>query len=157
MNRLVVWRRTWVARGVGLSVALMGSLALAGCKKGEAVVQDIAPELAEAEQRTLDIRAEAAGLVEPIATVEIKSKASGEVINVHVESGTEVKRGALLAEVEPRDVQNAYSQAEADLEVAKARAATSAAQLKRVQELRQANVATEQELESATLEQANSK
>jgi HlyD family secretion protein len=159
MNRLGVWRGTKLAglRVSALTLALIGAVGLSGCKEGEAVVQEIAPELAEAEQRTLDIRAEAAGLVEPIATVEIKSKASGEVTRVHVESGQEVKRGTLLAEIEPRDVQNAYAQAEADLEVAKARAATSAAQLKRVQELRQANVATEQELESATLEQANSK
>src|SRR6185503_15306899 len=98
MNRLGVWRRTRVANSwsVGLSVALMSSLLVAGCKRGEAVVQEVAPELAEAEQRTLDIRAEAAGLVEPIATVEIKSKASGEVTNVHVETGQEVKRGTLL-------------------------------------------------------------
>ncbi|MEX2284926.1 MAG: efflux RND transporter periplasmic adaptor subunit [Gemmatimonadota bacterium] len=160
MKRLGVWQHGTRLAGLrtgALTLALMGAAGLSGCKRGEAVVQEIAPELAEAEQRTLDIRAEAAGLVEPIATVEIKSKASGEVTNVHVESGQEVKRGTLLAEIEPRDVQNAFAQAEADLEVAAARAATSEAQFKRVQELRRANVATEQELESSMLDQANSK
>src|SRR5687767_9502598 len=159
MTRLGMWHGMKLAglRTGALSLALIGAAGLSGCKRGEAVVQEIAPELAEAEQRTLDIRAEAAGLVEPIATVEIKSKASGEVTNVHVESGQEVKRGTLLAEIEPRDVQNAHAQAEADLEVAAARAATSEAQFKRVQELRRANVATEQELESSMLDQANSK
>ena len=138
-----------------LALAVFG---LSACNRTQAEVEPTAsPELAKAEQRTLDIRAEAAGLVEPITTVEIKSKASGEVTNVHVETGQEVKRGTLLAEIEPRDVQNSFAQAEADLQVAKARSVTSEAQFKRVEELRKANVATEQELESATLEQANAR
>jgi HlyD family secretion protein len=103
------------------------------------------------------VRAEAAGLVEPITTVEIKSKASGEVTAVHVETGQEVTRGKLLVEVEPRDVRNAYAQAAADLDVAEARAQTSAANRKRVDQLRKQNVATEQELETAVLEEANSR
>ena len=72
MTRLGVWRggKLTSLRAGGLALALIGSVALTSCKRGEAVVQEIAPELAEAEQRTLDIRAEAAGLVEPIATVE---------------------------------------------------------------------------------------
>ena len=146
--------------GNGAALVLIASAALLGCTGSnaeETAAADAAasPELAAAEQRTLDIRAEAAGLVEPIATVEIKSKASGEVTNVLVESGQEVRRGTMLVEIEPRDVRNALSQAQADLEVARARATTSQAQFNRVQELRKANVATEQELESAQLEQAN--
>src|SRR5262245_28258083 len=141
----------------GVLLLLSSLLGVAACQRGEAEQQTFAPELAQAEQRTLDIRAEAAGLVEPIATVEIKSKASGEVLRVHVESGQEVKRGTLLAEIETRDVRNAFAQAEADLGVAQARAQTAETQFSRVQELRKANVATEQELESAVLEQANAR
>ena len=115
------------------------------------------PEIAAVEQRDLNVSAEASGLVEPIQTVEIKSKASGEVLAVNVETGQEVTRGALLVEVEPRDVRNALAAAQADLEVAKARAMTSGANLKRVQELRQTNVATEQESETAVLEDANAR
>jgi HlyD family secretion protein len=129
--------------------------ATACSKQAEVVQEEVAPEIATAEERTLDIRAEAAGLVEPITTVEIKSKASGEVTSVAVETGQEVRRGTLLVEIEPRDVRNALAQAEADFEVAKARLTTAESQYKRVQELRKANVATEQELESVTLEQAN--
>jgi HlyD family secretion protein len=146
----------WRCSG-GVLLLLGSLLGVAACQRGEAEQETFAPELAQAEQRTLDIRAEAAGLVEPIATVEIKSKASGEVLRVHVESGQEVKRGTLLAQIETRDVQNAFAQAEADLGVAQARAQTAETQFSRVQELRKANVATEQELESAVLEQANAK
>jgi HlyD family secretion protein len=76
---------------------------------------------------------------------------------VHAETGENVTRGQLLVEVDPRDVRNALAQAEADLEVAKARTQTSSANLARVRELRKTNVATEQELETAVLDDANSR
>jgi len=149
----MIRRKMWLPLFV-----LGGGLMAYGCNGTEAAVEKSAgPELADVLRRTLDIRAEAAGLVEPITMVEVKSKASGEVTSVLVETGQEVERGTLLVEIEPRDVRNAYAQAEADLEVAKARAETSDAQYKRVQELRKANVATEQELESAQLDAANAR
>ena len=114
-------------------------------------------QLAVAERRNLEIHAEAAGLIEPVRLVEVKSKASGEVLRIHVETGQDVERGALLVEIDPRDVRNAYAQAEADLAVAEARLATAEAQKRRVEELRKANVVTEQEYESAALEEANAR
>jgi len=105
---------------------------------------------------SLNVTAEASGQVEPIRVVDVKSKASGEILQLHVETGMTVPAGALLAEVDPRDVQNAYDQAKADLDVAEQRASTSAAQLERTKELRAANVVTAQELESAVLDAANS-
>lgn len=145
----------WEFRRVAAPVLLLG--VLAGCSPSTAEEQDAAPEVASVERKDLTVTAEAAGLIEPIQTVEIKSKASGEVMAVTVETGAEVQRGALLVQVEPRDVRNALAQTEADLEVAKARAMTAEANRKRVQELRKGNVATEQELETVVLEEANAR
>ena len=75
-------------------------------------------------------------MVEPIRVVEVKSKASGEILRAPVETGDYVARGALLAEIDPRDVQNALDQAEADLEVARVQVAHHRAQRRRVEELR---------------------
>ena len=136
---------------------VLALVAVGACNKGTAEEQEAAPETALVEKQDLNVRAEAAGLVEPIVTVEIKSKASGEVTAVHVETGQEVQRGKLLVEVEPRDVRNQLAQTEADLEVAAARAQTSAANRRRVEQLRKQNVATEQELEAAVLEDANAR
>lgn len=141
----------------GIGVLFLALLAVSACNKSKAEEQEAAPETALVEKQDLNVRAEAAGLVEPITTVEIKSKASGEVTAVHVETGQEVQRGKLLVEVEPRDVRNAFAQAAADLEVATARAQTSAANKRRVEQLRAQNVATEQELETAMLEEANAR
>ena len=122
-----------------------------------AAVESNAPEVAVVERRDLEIQAEAAGLVEPLRVVEVKSKASGEILRMHVETGDEVAEGALLAEIDPRDVRNALAQAEADLEVAHARLVTAEAQRARTEELRRANVVTKQEYETAALEEANAR
>src|SRR2546422_3064644 len=50
----------------------------------------------------------------------VKSKASGEIIAMPVQTGDEVKKGQLLAKVDPRIPQNNLTQAQANLDVAKA-------------------------------------
>jgi HlyD family secretion protein len=103
------------------------------------------------------ITAEATGQVEPVRQVEVKSKASGEILRLHADIGDRVDPGTLLAEIDPRDVQNAFDQAEADLEVAQARVDISQAQLERSTELLDAGVITQQEFESQRLDYANSR
>lgn len=115
------------------------------------------PEYAVVQRRDMAVRSEAAGLIEPITVVDVMSKASGEVLRIHVETGDEVERGTLLVEVDPRDVKNAFNQAEADLVVAEAGLTTAMAQKTRVEELLNARVATEQEYESAALGEANAR
>ena len=77
-------------------------------------------QLIPANVRDIIVSASAAGVVEPIQTVEVKSKASGEILNVAVETGSVVSRGDLLVRVDQRVPQNAVTQAEADLDVARA-------------------------------------
>ena len=126
--------------------ALLAAMAVAGCNRTAADQVPSGPELAQVERRTLEVTAEAAGQIEAIRVVEVKSKAGGEIRRLEVETGDKVERGMLLVEIDPRDVSNAHAQAQADLDVAQARMETSIAQRKRIEELRQANVATEQEL-----------
>ncbi|MEZ4417502.1 MAG: efflux RND transporter periplasmic adaptor subunit [Gemmatimonadota bacterium] len=134
------------------------TLAVSGCGEATEASEGAPTAQAAAVQRTdLRISAEATGLVEPIRTVEVKSKASGEILKLHVDTGDRVQPGQLLAEVDPRDVRNGYEQAKADLEVAQARVDISAAQLERARELLGSGVITQQEYESSNLEAANSR
>lgn len=128
---------------------------VAACSTSEAVE---APTIATVspERGNLRITVEATGTVEPIREVEVKSKASGEILRLHVDVGDQVEPGTLLAEVDPRDVRNGFEQAKADLTVAQSRAEISEQQLARQRELLEAGVITLQELESATLDAANS-
>ena len=112
---------------------------------------------AEVARTNLRITAEATGQVEPILTVEVKSKASGEVLALHVDTGDPVTQGQLLAEVDPRDVRNGFEQAAADHEVAQSRVRIAEAQLARSQELLDAGVITQQEHEGKDLENANAR
>jgi HlyD family secretion protein len=105
--------------------------------------------VAAAERRSLEVVAEASGLLEPIRVVEVKSKASGEVLRVLVETGNRVEQGTLLAEIDPRDVQNALAQAVADLESAQVRLKTVDAQRARMETLRASGFVTQQEYETA--------
>ncbi|MFH1763444.1 MAG: efflux RND transporter periplasmic adaptor subunit, partial [Gemmatimonadota bacterium] len=135
-----------------LGVAAMG---LSGCGEGgasEAPSLQASPVL----RQNMRITAEATGSVEPVRSVEVKSKASGEVLRLYVDIGDYVEPGTLLAEIDPRDVNNAYEQAVADLGVADAKMEISRAQLGRSQQLFEAGVITQQEFESQRLDFANS-
>jgi len=144
------------ARGLLFS-GLLGVLALgvSGCGRGEA---SEAPALQATVviRQNMRITAEATGAVEPVRKVEVKSKASGEVLRLYVDVGDEVEPGTLLAEIDPRDVNNAFDQAVADLGVAEARMEISKAQLERSEQLFEAGVITQQEYESQRLDFANS-
>lgn len=137
-----------------IAVTMLPGLATAGCEAApeeEAVSVQAAP----AEIRDLRITAEATGELEPVLKVEVKSKASGEILQLHVDSGDEVEPGTLLAEVDPRDVDNAFEQAEADLAVARERMNIARRQLERSDTLLRVEVITAQEYESKQLEHAN--
>lgn len=112
-------------------------------------------QTAVVERGSLRVTVEATGAVEPIRRVEVKSRAGGKIVRLHADVGDHVAAGTLLAEIDPRDVRNFHGQVAADLEVAQARAKIARSQLERSQELHDAGVLTDQELDGATLEHAN--
>jgi HlyD family secretion protein len=139
------------------SLAALGMtilLSLAGCKKAEApIVYQAVP----VESRDIVVSAQASGTVQPDTVVEVKSKASGEILDLLVETGQVVKRGALMVRVDPRNPRNTLAQAQADLEVAQARLTNATSQKRRADELYQSQSITEQEHETALLDFANAK
>ena len=106
-------------------------------------------------RRDIVIDAQANGVVEPVTVVEVKSKASGMITRMNVETGSLVKPGDLLAQIDTRDVMNQYNQAAADERAAEARLEVSAAQKKRSDEMFAQRVITAQEHETAALDYAN--
>ena len=127
-------------------------LAVVGCaEQAEIPLFQLVP----VSHRDITISASAAGSMEPILIVEVKSKASGEILEVRVETGDEVTRGQLLVRVDQRIPRNALTQAEADLEVAHAQLSNAEAQLRRASALYETQSITEQEFDDARLGQAN--
>ena len=103
-------------------------------------------------RRDIVIDAQASGSIEPINIIEIKSKASGMITKLPVETGTMVKPGDLLVQVDTRDVKNQFDQAIADLESAQAHYDVTVLQKKRSDDMFAAKVITAQEHETAELD-----
>lgn len=108
-------------------------------------------------RRSITVAVRAAGMVQPDTVVEVKSKASGEILEMRAETGQMVQRGDLLVRVDQRAPRNEVAQAEANLEVARARFLNAEAQKRRSDELFKSQSITEQELESASLNLANAR
>jgi HlyD family secretion protein len=137
-----------------LRVAPLALLLLAACEKEEPrVVYQALP----VERGDIVVTAQATGTIQPDTVVEVKSKASGEILDLRVETGQVVKRGALMVRVDPRNPRNTLAQAQADLDVAKARVANATSQKRRADELFKSQSITEQEHETALLDYANAK
>ena len=82
---------------------------LAACEQAPEVAASAVYEAAEVETRSIQVTVDAAGVVEPESTVEVKSKASGEVLTVHAETGDVVEAGSLLVEIDKRTPRNRLS------------------------------------------------
>ncbi|HEX2451113.1 MAG TPA: efflux RND transporter periplasmic adaptor subunit [Gemmatimonadales bacterium] len=139
------------AARVGLAVGLA---ALAACKDAAAPPRYQAIAVAP---RDIVVSANASGTVQPDTTVEVKTRAAGEVLEVKVETGQTVKRGTLLLRIDPRQLRNAVAQAEADLEAALAQQSTTQAQQGRAEELFKTGAITAQDRENVQLSYANAK
>jgi len=111
----------------------------------------------EVEKRDIVVVVEAAGVIEPFLTVEVKSKASGEILKLPVETGDVVEAGTLLAQIDKRVPRNQLAQAEARLEAAIARRNIAEAQQKRAQSLLKSRTINEVDYEQTVLELANAK
>ncbi len=119
--------------------------------------QSIVPiyDTAPVETRAIEVTVDADGVIEPEITVEVKSKASGEVLAVHAETGDVVEAGELLVEIDQRTPRNRFAQAEADLVAAKARRAIADTQMQRAKMLIESGTLTEADYEQSQLEFAN--
>ncbi len=103
------------------------------------------------ERGNIEISVSATGTVDPVSKVEVKSKASGEIIAMPVEAGDLIKKGALIAKVDPTDVKNQYDQVKADLDVAVVAQKQAELDLKRQRELYDKGLSSDKELETAQM------
>lgn len=107
------------------------------------------------ERRTIEVAVSSAGIVEPLATVEVKSKASGEVLDLLVATGDIVEEGTLMVRIDPRTVRNRLDQSEAELKAALSRREIAQTQKRRVESLQANGTLTQADLEQAVLDLAN--
>jgi len=85
--------------------------------------------------KQLELSIEASGIIEAISSVEIKSKASGEVLFLGAEVGDLVQKGSILGQIDQRTPKNILDQAKSDLEASKVRLENAKSQYDRGKEL----------------------
>ena len=136
---------------------LIPAVALAGCEPAAKVAAPEVYDSATVETRDIEVTVDAAGVIEPESTVEVKSKASGEVLRVHAETGDIVEAGSMLVEIDQRTPRNRLSETEAALVAAQARRQIAQTQMERAASLFKSQTLTQADYEQTQLEFANAK
>jgi len=124
-------------------------LALSSCGRGSPQTPPAVPpapvEVAIVETLMMPVEMKAIGSVEPIASVQLKSKVQGEILEVHFADGAQVRAGDLLFSIDPRPFQAALQRAEANLSIARFSAANATEQAERYTTLIKRGVASKEQ------------
>ncbi len=138
-----------MSRRVTALVLVAAGLALAACsdRAGEAQNRPAAPPpvpvgVATAERKAVPLQVTTVGNVQPYTMVSVRPQVAGQITQVHFREGQEVKRGDQLFTIDPRPLQAAVRQAEANV-------------AKDTAQLRQAEAALGQRQAEVTQAQAN--
>lgn len=93
----------------------------------------------------MPIEMKAIGTVEPIASVQIKSKVQGEILQVHFADGAQVKAGDSLFSIDPRPFEVALQRAKANLAFSQSAANNASEQAARYSSLIKSGVASKEQ------------
>src|SRR5512135_3511121 len=99
----------------------------------------------------------ATGKIQPETQVKINAEVSGEIIDLPVQEGQEVKKGQLLVKIKPDAYKAQLDQAEASLKMAQATLTKADADFKRVQGLFAKQLASDADMDAARATQENAK
>ena len=120
-------------------------LVMTSCGKGEAKKEGLKQTppvpvtVGEVVKKTVPFQLKAVGNVETLATVNVKSRVDGQIVEVGIRDGQNVSKGQLLFQIDPRPFAAQLKQAEAALLKDQAQLTYAAGQEKRYQDLLQKN------------------
>ncbi|WP_204508317.1 efflux RND transporter periplasmic adaptor subunit [Aestuariivirga litoralis] len=144
-------RLLWLA----LLALALGGIAwwvMAGQGGGKAISYDTAP----AETKTIVVRVQATGNIQPTTEVEVSSERSGVIRTVNVKANSVVKKGDVLAELDTERLQAELARGKAALAATEARLADAKATLnekqilfERAEKLSARGVSSTQDLDTA--------
>lgn len=126
-------RKKLIRIGIGILILVIVALAIAR-KQGLIGKEDLINVTAEkAELRSIIETVSANGKIQPEVEVKISPDVSGEVVELFVKEGDEVKAGDLLAKIDPKIYASNYDRMLAGLNTQKANLANARARVAQVQ------------------------
>ena len=142
-------KRRWLRR----ALILLGLVAVVGAFVGYRRATRPPPtsrfNTEQVERRDIVEQVQSTGSVKPLTEVQVGAQVSGRIVKVHVDFNSVVKKGDILAEIDPSLFGAAVSQSSAQLKAAdanlkrsQARLNTSNINLKRLQGLKGAGIAS---------------
>jgi HlyD family secretion protein len=111
-------RRRWIIAGVVLVVLIGCGFGIAAALRPNRQID--ASKLATVERGDLARSVVATGKIEPLAKVDVKSKASGIVEKIFADYGDRVKQGQVLVELDKEQLRSHVAEARANLQAAEA-------------------------------------
>ena len=133
-------------------VIALAAILLEGCgQKKEMTVPATRPVKTTIVESRAVIRKDFSGIVEAVEYVKLAFRVSGQIINLPVIEGEKVKKGQLIAAIDPRDIALQYAATKSAYE-------TASAQVERNKRLlsRQANSVQEYEISLSNYQKAKS-
>jgi HlyD family secretion protein len=122
-------RKGLIYGGIGLGLVLLIAIGVIAATRGGTKIDPT--KLAKVEKGDLAKSVVATGKVEPITKVEVKSKASGIVTKLFVDTGDKVKKGQLLAQLDKVEIEAQVEQSRAALQAADANLTSAGADYQR--------------------------
>ena len=129
-----------IAQTPRLFIVAAGLILLAACSRPVEKAEEIRPvRVMTLAADQVDILAEFSGEVRPRVESRLGFRVGGKIVARKVDVGSRVKRGQVLMQLDPQDLQLAQSQANAGLKAAQSNRDLAQAELRRYQELREKN------------------
>jgi len=122
-------KRRWIWIGVGIVVLAGAGFGVRAALKPDNKIDP--SKIVAIDRGPISRGVVATGKVEPRATVEVKSKASGIVKQIFVNYGDTVRQGQVLAELDKEELQAQLRESKANLEAAQASVTAANASLER--------------------------
>src|SRR5258708_22572291 len=121
------WRRSMLHRAmlVARAVAMMlwiGTISIGTRSNAQFFT-------AKVEKGDISQVVQATGTINPVTTVQVGSVVSGNVVKINADFNSKVKKGDIIAQIDPVPFQNALSQAEADYQNSQANVKSLEAQI----------------------------
>jgi multidrug efflux system membrane fusion protein len=151
VNRRVLLPVCWIGLSAGLTLSLLGcgkTTAAAPTKGNQLRGQAIPVAVTKAESRDMPVYLTGLGSVEAFNTVVIKTRIDGQLIQVPIKEGQQVKKGQLLAVIDPRPYEVQLAQMIANLNKDKATLKDANTNLVRFQALYAEGVIARQQLDT---------